>query len=935
MNLIHKISLILTCLLWTAAVSASAGVRDTYYYQPIPNADALLQKGMHRIFRDKDGYMWYGTNNGLYRNDGYNLKVLRSDFRNKDLIGDNFITYIQELGCNIWFGTSEGCYKLDKNTLNISPLLVPDGLEDLNVFTISIVDDCSWVSYPGCLVKYDTDGNILSCYSFRNDGCAYFVANHPGLGLIVSIDWQGMYKYNPDNDTFEPWFHDDRYLNVQRMIYDQRNDCWWLGTWIQGILRFDPSDTSGNVYTPQVLPTNESGETTGDTYHMVLDDDNNYLWVTTSNNLYAFEIDSNKTLHQLDLKGLVPPGNKLLYEIYKDLDGYMWVSSFDSQSFIIKSKKRPNYAYSNEPIDTFVKFTNSTPALLSIAFTPEYLWMVQERSGIYAIDLKTHKVIRNINGGTEATMKLAKSAQNSNTVWAFHTWNNVMRLRTIKDGAIIEPFRFQIEGATHINTAHDEGDSIWIGANNGLYRHNLISGSTSRLNEHNTTAITRTSDSKVWSVSDKGVITSYVGGRVTDSLNTHLPVNTMATTTDGNIWCGTTHGDVFSFNSRNPAGTLAYHTDQCDLTGDAITNLVIDRYNHIWITTCNLVIEYNPRNAAVRRWPTGNPNISTNRFLPNSHWIKDDGSLAFAGMGGIVSFFPSQQIENMPQDVKIFITDVKIGSQSLLGNNMGINFNSDKIDLPLNATNISVEFSTLDIHNISHIRYAYRLDDIDKDWIYLPAGSNSAFYNRLKSGQHTLRIRATDCNGLWSEQVRSFVIYQPPLWYETWWTRIAAFIIAATLVVMGFRSYMKRSIRRERERVFESEEFKRLYSYIENHRSTDINENISTDTELMDRIKTHVLDHMSDATFDTNRLASIMNMSRSTLSRKTKALTGLTPLDYIKDIKLEYAAALLRQRNITVGEVIDAIGYSDYKNFARIFRHKYGIVPSEYQKQKK
>ena len=62
----------------------------------IPSLDKLPVKAIHRIFQDSDGYIWYGTFNGLCRSDGYDVRVFRSDLFHHGLLDDNYITYINE-----------------------------------------------------------------------------------------------------------------------------------------------------------------------------------------------------------------------------------------------------------------------------------------------------------------------------------------------------------------------------------------------------------------------------------------------------------------------------------------------------------------------------------------------------------------------------------------------------------------------------------------------------------------------------------------------------------------------------------------------------------------------------------------------------------------------------------------------------------------------
>ena len=67
-------------------------------------------------------------------------------------------------------------------------------------------------------------------------------------------------------------------------------------------------------------------------------------------------------------------------------------------------------------------------------------------------------------------------------------------------------------------------------------------------------------------------------------------------------------------------------------------------------------------------------------------------------------------------------------------------------------------------------------------------------------------------------------------------------------------------------------------------------------------------------------------MSRSTLARKIKGITGKTPLDFIKDIKMKHACQMLKNKRMSIAEVVVALGYNDHKYFAASFREVYGMT---------
>lgn len=87
--------------------------------------------------------------------------------------------------------------------------------------------------------------------------------------------------------------------------------------------------------------------------------------------------------------------------------------------------------------------------------------------------------------------------------------------------------------------------------------------------------------------------------------------------------------------------------------------------------------------------------------------------------------------------------------------------------------------------------------------------------------------------------------------------------------------------------------------------------------------------------FDLERLATDMNMSKSTLHRKIKAMTNLTPFDFIRNIKMKRACMMLLDSRMNISEVAYAVGFNNPKYFTRCFKDEFGITPSEYQSRER
>lgn len=104
------------------------------------------------------------------------------------------------------------------------------------------------------------------------------------------------------------------------------------------------------------------------------------------------------------------------------------------------------------------------------------------------------------------------------------------------------------------------------------------------------------------------------------------------------------------------------------------------------------------------------------------------------------------------------------------------------------------------------------------------------------------------------------------------------------------------------------------------------------DLQFMERLQQMVAENMRDEEFSIDLLAEQMNMSRSSFYRKIKALTDMTPIEYLKTRRLEQAALYLRQ-GIRITEVAERVGFTSSSYFAKCFKAKFGCLPKDYQGQ--
>lgn len=771
----------------------------------IPSLNNLPVNAIHRIFQDSDGYMWYGTTDGLCRYDGYNIRLFRSDLNHPGLLVDNSISFISEdQEKKIWFGTMKGAYILDKATYQITPI----NLEEYNgkvVFHIHVTKDGTiWISVEGALFHFRPNGTLIKRYQIEYNNhpeCIYFIYENNSEDYIISFTKGGMYKFNAESGRFTPYFHNDKYMDVERIIWDAEHKCYWLGVWGAGIVRFNPEAESENeIYVPQPLPKDIMGETSGSIYHMVQDDVFHYLWITAWRDLFAFRITENGTLEQVDTSSFLNRQNKILYDLHKDKDGKLWISASDVESFIVDIRE---YIVKEYPLESLRNRINANPSITSLCIdTKGIFWFMQDRYGLCTYDPQTNNLKHFSESHSVRSLPLwyiPKIVQSriSGMVWAVPYGSSIYGLK-LENMHIEECFRIQLNDISEnpgliISVFEDDNKNVWIGTTMGLFVYSIKTGSLNVIREAAgyISGIVQTGNGTVWAViKNKGIFEIEVTSK--NKLHKYKRDFTcINTTTDGKLWVGTGEGEVLMFDPTSKEGLTNYSL-ACGMEGDIINNITVDTYNHVWITTNQMIKEFNPRNSAYRIYNTRNPNFLLTRLSPDAVSYNNSGEIYWGGINGVISISPSQQLESIPEQVQTLITDIKLLGKSIWENNLTEDPILSPIKILPDDQNLEIEFSALDYHNQDQIRYAYRMIGVDNDWIYLNEGKNSAFYNKLNKGKYTFQVKATDKNGLWSNKITKITIHRLPAWYETWWAYMIYMILFLGIIWTIIHLYLQK-----------------------------------------------------------------------------------------------------------------------------------------------
>lgn len=264
---------------------------------------------------------------------------------------------------------------------------------------------------------------------------------------------------------------------------------------------------------------------------------------------------------------------------------------------------------------------------------------------------------------------------------------------------------------------------------------------------------------------------------------------------------------------------------------------------------------------------------------------------------------------------------------------------TDNIVLSEEERSITLYFSALDYASSKNIEYSFSMDG--KTWNYI-GKTHSATFIDLAPKSYTLRIRSTNSDGVWVNNTFTIKIEVTPTFWQTTTAKLLYILLFSFII--SIVTYTLLYIRRINIR---NKNLKAYLALIEmnNHKEksngvpiergeTELLEEAkikAADDVFMRRIVSFVEHHMADPDASIDKMADAAATSRAGLNRKIKAILGITPMDFLREVRLQRACTMLQDRNISINDVARNCGFADARYFSRIFKSKKGITPSEYR----
>ena len=460
----------------------------------------------------------------------------------------------------------------------------------------------------------------------------------------------------------------------------------------------------------------------------------------------------------------------------------------------------------------------------------------------------------------------------------------------------------------------------------------------------------------------------------------HIPgndaINYLMKSGNGNVWVGY-NASVKCFMVNLPMKGKEVESKEWKIGAKVVS--MCDVENKVWVVAGNICCVLDPGNNSFRFFiPMENPN--------NIYYSKLNHEVVMGGNDGFISIRADL---TMPKDDKaqLLLAGIVVNGRqtqdALLDENIegtpGVSpVGLKTLVLEHDENNFTLQLSDLPFADHPTAVYAYRLEGSDHEWHYLDKGNLDITYNGLSYGDYHLTVHVVDGEGNIGDEVYQLEISVLPPWYLTIWCKL----FYLTLLIVGIawvinahfvRKQLKET-KKQKEEILEQVQarmkfYANLADELKNaaaHRSfdevnhlvvsnLDVNASGSEsesamivnfngqqttpeveidelDKKLLDEIKETIEENMVDSDFNVSVLQEKMGMGNKQLYRKLKAITGQTPVEYIRDMRMQKAAKLLKAGKFSVSEVMYTVGFSNSSYFSKCFSKAFGMTPTEFMR---
>ncbi len=783
------------------------------YSQNIPQIEVLTTeqgltfRDVRAIAQDTFGLMWFGTQQGLNRYDGYTFKVYNSNKDNTNFIEREKISAqikIIKRTNELWYVANEHIFKLNLETDNINSYTESNGIKGDVLFLhqddkeqIWIVTDDYWTATEGSAKQYlqKFDGkNSFKIIAAIKRGTREFthitsdrennifwgtilkgVLKYSENGILLneqkidSFNWYGdkmffgqsffdktnhqyyfvkgkggVIKYNKTAQSFEP------FLDVPEVIYhaieDGQGDLWFAGS--ENLYR---SDTKGNIqnFTNELKKHFDYSR-----INALFLDSNNLLWLGTDNGLFKIRI--KEQLFSKLFKSKKEGWGNTTRSIFETNDGSI-ITMCESQNKLLGIDTIGNPF----EIKLKTKLKESGDAL----FASRFFVFNKSKTSLFTVNKNLIKI--NLEDGLVTLHPKFESRLNI---------TSANPLLGLKSGNLL--FGYSLSKLTIFNPETGEDRLVFpdieIDKNIGELRYFLES------NEPNIVWIGTQNDGLL-KININGTIEKKYDNKSHPSLSKNTVL--VLFEEENKLWIGTYGGglDCLLINENR---IFNFKKEQ-GLSDNNVVGVLPYKEDFLWISTYNGLSLFNKKISSFQNFYLED-GLTHNEFNYTSFFIDSKGNYYFGGMNGITIFDPKPILQ------KTEVPSLRFTNYTRFSSKTNEIYNYDwsqqlvsEIDMTPYDQYFTVNWTMPNYFQNSKNQYYTKLDGFEDRWFF-QRNSASIRYNKLPAGDYTLRVRGSDSNGNFSATELELPISVRQIFYKTWWFVGLSFLLIFGIIYSVF-----------------------------------------------------------------------------------------------------------------------------------------------------
>lgn len=748
----------------------------------------LSNLSVSSIIQDKYGFLWFGTQGGLNRYDGREVKIFRNNPFEEDGLVHNLIQtmYYDEEKHELWIGTYQGVSHLAIGNNSFKNYSVEeDGLS--NPVIVAITKDESdniWIGTLNGLNKLEPKTGIIKEYEIPGEVVRDLKIDSKGRLLIGS--YEGLLYYEKESDSIKKLDFDlpSQYVMV---VEEFEKGILTLALWDGGIANIDME--TGSVKIKEYIDNR---------IYSIIKTRDETLWVGTwGGGLFATRKDGKEYHFSGDSveKSVTHP---VVYSMYQDDTDILWIGTNGGGISKINPRKSNYVRFFHDPENP----DSLSQGKINKIFQDKRgnLWFAIYNSGLNRYDSKDNKLI-----------KLEHDTNNPNSL----PHNQVIDMLEDNEGILMGTgkglayydmeknhfFHWDIlPENTMVYAIEKANDSIlWIGTyTKGLYRYNKLNGELDHFNyidkdnyslsDNLIYDILVDTKDRVWVGTNNGlnllmpdkeefkIYNRVFGNKDQLAVNT---IRVLFEDSKGRIWIGMVGGGIALYNEEEDS--FISFTEEDGMSSNVVIGILEDDNGRIWASTHSGISIIEPENGDIF---VLTPDDGIGGWEFNSgHFRNRDGTLLFGGVHGITAI-PHSFTDTELIAPKVYITNIDLFQNPIDENKMF--FNDDKLEFGPDDSFLGFRFVALDFDSPEKTRFSYKLEGFDKEWIN--AGTRDyASYSNLPSGDYELKVIAKTARDIQSEPASVYFSISK-VWYKTNIAYAFFIIVLLILIIVGVKT---------------------------------------------------------------------------------------------------------------------------------------------------